>query len=680
MTYFLYRMRHQIRFLIVTFTLNVFGLGLFSVNTLISMKSRYMSYISDGIPVSYNLDVLTNGTAAISAMAVLVLALFGAVSAFDYCLKGESIDTYYGLPVTLRGKFWADFLSGYISHVAPLIPCSIFSMIMSVSVDDWNNKLSLLMNNTDQSGVVIQAFAKLNLTLLFSYTFAYLLSVIVTVCCGRVRSSVTYTAVCSIILMITGCAASGFVMLCQLGAGDIRNAIASVKNIPPLGTFFFKAKGIFDLISNKYFNTEEKLYASVFDDSLTIDPATCIILTVIIAVLVAASYFIFKHRKPENTGQPIAVKGFYYVFSGVVAFTLICLCCFFTYYDHNWWLSALISFIAAGIALLIFTAAGRPKKAHIKAAFIRGLAVTAGSILLLVIVDKTGAFGTRYYNISPSKTKSIRIILNDYGDELYFREKILLEDQTDIEKFIKLHNTTLKKHSDQLREGAYFIVTYDLANGKRIERFLDYRDNTVKAELINNVRSLPNYPKLSSISCRETIEESNSSLHAVIHDKFGEVSIPGSRAGELAEILSNEVREKYDATAVRAGYVKITSNEYGNSEYIPISEKYTDTISFVESFREYDENAEAFNIYLGYYPMSTSMSTGHLSMRVCVKIKDIGGEAEKELFSLFSKSRDNRAYNFTISASNGLSYYVPEENAERVTELILTIIEKSLAQ
>lgn len=669
-------MRHQIRFLIVTFMLSVLSLGLFSVNTLISMKSKYMSHISAGISVSYNLDVLTNGTAAISAMAVFALALFGAVSAFEYCLKGESTDTYYGLPVTLRGRFWADFLSGYISHVAPLIFCSIFSMIMSVSVDDWNNKLSLLMNNTDQSGVVIQAFAKLNLTLLFSCTFAYLLSVIVTVCCGRVRSSVTYTAVSSIILIITGCAASGFVMSCQLGAGDIWNAISSVKNVPPLGTFFFKAKGTFDLISNKYFNTEEKLYPSVFDDSLTIDPATCIFFTLIIAVLIAAAYFIFKHRKPENTGRPIAVNSFYYVFSGIVAFTLICLCSYIMYRLHMWWLSAVISVVAAGIALLTFTAVEKRGKAHFKKSMIRNGIVIAGCIALLFITDKTGAFGTRYYNISPDKTQSIEISINDQINiNLKHSESLVIDDKTDIERFIASNNETLKKYPDELQYGSGFTVTYNLSNGKRIKRRYYTTEETNRSinvlnELFNNVRSLPNYPKYSSEAAAEAIS-SDAEVYAIMHDQFGNITIPREHIEEFREILTREMRDKYDKNAERAGIVTVLASDRHTE--IPILKCYTDTISFAESFREYDGDAEAFTIYF----------QKDFSFYLKVRVKNVNDSAEKELFSLFEPAANNIQANsggLNIRSANQVIYYVPAENQERVIDLVMTIIEKNFTQ
>ncbi len=666
-TYFGYRMRRQFHFLIVTLMLNVLGIGVFSAASLARIKIRYTAHTTDGYStIPYELGVLTEGLVMISAIAVLALSLFGAISAFDYCLKNDHTDTFYGLPVTLRGRFWADFLSGYISHVASLLPCSVFSMIVSVSADDLYNKLSLVTTNTDQSGFMIKVFAELNLALFFTYTFAYVLSVIITVCCGRISSSVVFTSLCAVIPLILCGVTGGYVLACRIGVSNFNQFFPKVLgNTPPVGTFFIKVKDAVDTIYGK----TDPLYEVT-------SPMTYVIYSLVIAALIAAAYFIFKRRRPENTGRRLAVRSFYYVFSGIVAFSLICMICLITYSKHMWWLSALISAAAAGIALLIFTLASRRERSDFKKNMIRSLAVIAGSIVLLVIVDKTGAFGTRYYNTSPDKTQSINIIINDYSQANYFRENFTIEDRADIEKFISSLNNTLKNRSDELTYGSCFVVTYNLTNGQQITRRYDSggsssEQRSAVEELFGNVRSLPSYPKISSESISESIYQSTYA-EAVIHDKFGKVIIPKDHIPELADILSREVLEKYDNNAQLAGLISVDSDKYGSMS-IPISSSFTDTISFVESFREYDEDAVAFSMYI----------YSELRLTLDVKMKNVNNDAEKELFSLLKETNRNVYYfdaRIRITSSNGLEYYVPEENKERVIDLVLTIIEKNYTQ
>lgn len=677
-TYFCYRMRQQSCLAMITLILNILGIGLFSATTLAQIKSQYLDRVNGtSNSVSYDFSILSDGLVVLSTIAALALALFGATRAFDYCLKKDHTDTFYGLPVTLREKFRADFLSGFISHVATLIPCSIFSIIISISSDDYYSKLFNLTGYPYESGCMIKIFSELNLTLFFAYMFAYLLSVIITVCCGRTNSSVAFTSLSAIIALFTGCVVNGFVQTCRVGVDYLENIIIdSLENIPPLGLFFIKLWNITQLS----FDPEGMSYE--------ISPVLYVILVLTAAAITAAAYFIFKHRRPENTGRPIAVRGFYYVFSGIIAFTLICMICLIMYQLHMWWVSALISVIAAGITLLIFTVASRQERSDFKKNMIRSGIVIAGCLALLFITDKTGVFGTRYYNISPARTQSIKVSLNDYTKIGTYGETIIIDDKADIEQFIKSTNRTLKKRSDELDCGGGFHVLYNLANGKTVERsystsyYSDGSETSVLTELCDNVYALSGYPQYSSISAAESIGgyDISKDISVTLHDQFGEITIPKERFEELKAVITSEILEKYDSSAKTAGVISVSGYDKNNwinfSHYIPIRECYTDTISFAESLRTYDGEAEAFIISKYDYNNNNSLN-------VTIKIKNVNDEAEKELFSLLepvTRSGQHSSNGFNVSVSNRVNYYVPEENKERIIDLMLTVIDKNFSQ
>ncbi len=670
-TYFLYKLRSQLKFLVVSLALNILALPIFSINTLISYKRQYESSLTPEIYLDNDIMLsAAGGLEVISAMAVFAIALIGAVSPFNYCLRSERTDTIGALPVTLKGRFWADFLSGYISRVAPIIPCSVFSMILSVPINGWFNKIV----GADQGGIMIKAFLELNITFFISCTFAYVLSVLITVCCGKVSSSVSFTIISSIGLIVLSVIAGSFLVLCQTGTHRL-NSLELMKYIPPLGTFLLKTKGVCDEINKISAIGNNRLPDP--EDMILTNPSAYLIYALVIAAFIAAAYFAFKFRKPENTGHAVAVKKFYYAFSGVCAFMLICICCMILYRLHMWWLSALVSFAAAIIMLMIFALVRSRKRSELSKDFVRGSVVIVCCLAFLFVFDKTGAFGTRYHNISPEKTESLVISFRDFDSVSRNIESLTLTDKDDIRQFIDLTNKTLKKRSDELRYGNAFEVTYNLSSQKSIYR--SYTNNyAVQSgeemdavdEMIENVRSLPNYPRYSSESTAERL--SGDEIFVVMYDKFGKITIPKEHIGEFREILSREILEKYDKNAKEAGRVIVKHTD--GVDGIPIRSNFTDTISFAESFRVYDGDAVAFTI----------KSYEDIVMTVEVKVKDVDNAGEKELFSLLEQRSTYNNYDggsgFNITSENGLSYYVPEENKERVLELMMTILEKQFTQ
>ena len=200
--------------------------------------------------------------------------------------------------------------------------------------------------------------------------------------------------------------------------------------------------------------------------------------------------------------------------------------------------------------------------------------------------------------------------------------------------------------------------------------------------MYENVYDLPNYKEYSSKRVYNTINGEHTSSYAVMYDKFGKVYIPSSRNKEFSEILTREIREKFDKNAKNAGMITAVFNSSYSSDSsdIPILECYTDTIAFVESLREYDGEEEAFSI---------SASDKNFYASVSVKIKDADGAEEKELFSLLEPETNEHYFSgagsgvgtwFYIESSNNIKYYIPEENKERVLDLMLTIIEKIFSQ
>lgn len=641
-TYFHYRLRSRLKLTVVTFLLNFWSIVLFSLN---------YSGSNDN-------DILI-GLAVCAAVVQFALTIIGGTKAFDYCLNKESTDTFFSLPITRGEMFKADFLSGYISHVCTLLPCSFFSMIFACTIYQFGDNY-------------IGEFAELNLTLFLSYTFAYVLSALITICCGRKGSAVKYTLVSALLILAIVPTIGNYIRLCLID--DVSHTpLGDLAFAPPIGTFFIQSSILSEAIIKR---------TSLFSPYNLI---LYLFYIPIIAALIALAYFAFKFRKPENTGNNIAVKSFNYVFSGAVTFTLTCSVCRITYSLHMWWLSALISAVVGGIIMLILTLAEKPKQSERKKHFIKCGSIVVGCIALLFIFDKTGAFGARYYNISAENTIGIDIEINEqvsyFGGHQTIYENLSIHDKEDIKQFIGAYNKTLRDHSDELQGGNEVTIVFYHTDGRIVKRsysgalisFDNVTGNPENVtegieEMINNVRSLPHYPETSGREAALMIEMSNK-ITARLSGKFGEVDIGQNKA--IKEILSRDISEHFDINAEPVGM--ITCEFYNRYDNIPIQSGYVDTINYIESLRTDDGEKEAFSI--SYY--------GDPVIEMKLKLKHLEQSAVKELLSLLKvrgKDDNHSGNEFAISSTDGSSYYVPDENKERVIDLMLTIIETNSSE
>lgn len=665
-SYFLYRLRSQLTFLIITFVLNFCSVVLLSIETLQWIRED----------ARFNIDTLFILFLG-AAVAQFAITFIGGTRVFDHCLNKASTDTFYSLPIKRSEMFRGDFLSGYISHVATLIPCSVISMIIAIYAEDQCLKL-ISYYGSQIKGSLLASFAEMNLALFFSYTFAYVLSVIITICCGRKSSSIKYTLSASVMILVIIPLMSNFAGICRLENTEYYNTVDAITAAPPLGTFFLKA---YKAVENR-----NAIISSNLTMAFKINFIPYLIYIPVIAALIAVSYFIFKHRKPESTGTNIAVNGFYRFFAEAVTFILISFVCYCTYRMHMWWLSIMISLVVGCVSMLIFTLARKPKKSDAKKCIIRGGTVIISCIAVLFIIDKTGVFGTRYYNISPNKTESIEITIYDNisfsNIKRTIKEELLFTEQEDIEKFISSGNKTLRDHSDSIRYGNSLKVIYNLADGSRIERSyegtvssfdhttgeINYDPEGLK-EMIANIRSLPGYSKQSATAAFKAVNNSSDTT-AVIFGKFGVIDIPAYAQNGLQDILRRDITENFDIDAEPMGIISAEHNY--EITYIPIQADYIDTIDYIESLRTYDGKKEALSI--SYY--------GDPMISVKLKIKHLEQNEVKELLTLVKVGSQDSSYSknrFVIDSMDGLEYYVPDENTEHFLDLILTIIDNNSA-
>lgn len=668
--YLLYKLRAQFVPFIISALFNLLTLPLLAVEV-------GSSYWGIGVP---SLGDMLEKTLYFCALAVFLMSITGAARAFNTCVKRDETDTFGALPLTRREHFTADLLSGYIANVGPFFPCAIFAMIMSLFVDKGFNDNLISWGEESADGIVIEWFALMVLALFLLYTFSYITSAFVTVCCGKMSSSIIFTFVVSGLIMIAGAGIGTYAEQCATGL--------SVDNyyylafIPPLG-FLDMAREAFNIMGSLDLSRLSHF---------PVPPLWAILLIIAAgAAVVYASYRIFKNRRAERTGKVISSNVIYRTICtlSVIAVTSVSLSA--AYSLHAVWIPLLIAFGITAVLILVLEAIRGFKKAGLVITGARGLITMAVCVIALVIVDKTGAFGARYIGISPENIKEISVYCQESGcyrdydgyNISTYNGHLKFTEQSDISEFLKRHNATLKSRSNELSFGSTFSVSIRLKNGDYLNRgyranyhqlFADDPENVID-ELNNNLTYLPNFKTKKSENYADVLKDSEN-IKVQSLGIFGEADIPPEKCAEFYDLFTREFSEKYDPSDETAGAIMF---EYDDRKYlrrIDIPSSCTETLKFAEEFRQNDTERLAFSIY--------AVING-MDVRYAVTVKEAESELGRELISLLSSDGRSGFYKSSfytsVYSTDMNSYCIHSEDLPRVLDIITQLIEnKYLAE
>lgn len=665
-TYFLYKLRTQLVTFIISAMFNIISLPLYA--------GQIYSYYS-GYDVEGQSD-FTIGVLFLSVIILLVMAITGGARAFTVCTKKDHVDLLGSLPLTRKEHFFADFLSGYIVNVGAFIPCAVVTMIIAVCT---NKPFMEFVNASElHNGFIVEYFALVVLAVFLLYTFAYLFSALITVCSGKASMSIVYTIVVSVLMLIIGAGIGDYVVQCVTGLHI--DASTYMYFIPPLGLA---------ALAYDYYGVIAGIDLSQ-DVRLSLPWGVIAAYIIVGAGMIYAAYYIFKNRKAERTGRSIADNALYKALCimCVVAASSVSAASLFTF--HAIWIPFLISLVISIVIVFVFEAIRGFKKVGAIITGTRCAVTLVVCFAVLIIANKTGMFGWRYFNASPNNVESITTINknNDYyyswsrSDTHNYTENLTFDDQADIEQFIKDYNQTLKSCNKDLRSGNSFQVIFTLKNGKHVMRSFNqnyssfYRTthpdhaHDAIAILFGNVHSLPNYASKASEKYSEDLAKSyDFSIRTL--GIFGEVEIPSEMKNELCELFTREIKEKYSASDNTAGELifKQTVYGYAESQKIDIPSSCTETLAYANALRP--DNSDITALTINYYGNGSSIDYP-------ITVKSINGELGQELMSLLSTDTNGNYIRakFSIYSTNMISYYVPVNNEERVRDVVLKLIEQ----
>ncbi|MBD5129299.1 MAG: hypothetical protein HDT43_05185 [Ruminococcaceae bacterium] len=662
--YFLYRLKEQLRGLIICLICNLFVLP-FRAPEIYSSFGRI--YNNPGW-LSYHSYDVGEPISAICVAVLLIMPIIGAVNAFSGCNRRKYTDMLGGLPLTNKERFWGDFLSGYTAYVAPVIPAGVFALIMSFPTQSTLDRLDMMYGYEPSFKCVLFAVGMV-LSALVLLTFLYIVSTIAVVSCGRpvqsgIMSLMTLIAPALVVFGIAGC----FVEAITGVRNDEELLIKAFSLFPPLGMIWEIRDGYQPLLSTDVGDPPH--FSEFFSSEFSVlNPLYMLYVLVLAAALIFLAYVLFKSRRQEQTGTRVINKAYFYamlVITTVGSVTTVLM--FSTLLGFV--IPAVIAVIAAALIMLLLVLLRRYARREVVKTLVYWLGALIFGLGIYILFDKTGSFGQRYFNVSSDKVESAHVSVwkTKYSDKTQCGE-YEITDKAEIEKLINDYNNTCKEVYGGLTMGGQFCVDLTLEDGTVISRHISERaPDTVIHRFIDNFCRLDGFSEMQSswITDNEFI-----GCEVQLDGIFGTLTIPEDKLGEFAELYAEEVREKYYHAASEVGEIVFKNDKGFIFKYwFPIAEDYTRTINYLKSLYENSDYSNDDTLIL-------KIHRGPL-LTLNIYRKDMNSASVKELLSLIKPSSYDAAESETLDISFPDSYYVPKDAEQRVFELMLEIAEKSV--
>ncbi len=622
-----------------------------------------------------------------SCIGLYILALTGGARCFKVLTRRSRTDTLMCLPLNHSQRFWGDFLTGYITSAAPILPAGIVGIIIGAIVQG--------SHPTQHFAMFAFLYA---LTIFFFMTFGYTLSVLAAALCGNIPGSIVTSAVLAIISIGSFECWGRFFVQCIAGfPGNQYLASKMIEPVPSL-TAVINLLGMFGNIDL----AETDSINFFLDYGFAVkNPLNIVFYILLSAGLTALAYFISKHRKPEHNGEVFAAK---YGASAVTILLLVTVIggvSFLFMPEFGWIISSVAAVIASAIICVAAELILRQGVKKLGKRVIAYAVAACAAIGVSILIYGTHALGYSYYIPRADKIVSVQCKTKT-GNVLFTFNK-----KSDIEKFRDNHEQFLRTYMDYL--GTHDIswenyedpeactIEYALDNGKTYKRYYQTRIRHFSPEAY--VRESMAQDALNKLptALEDYVAQYTAPLDSPkiisaevsLGGTFGSYIIyPGNmvpnkfpnKLAEFAEVLKKDIEDHFDPEAMPIGYATVADN-WGTRDYY-ILDTYTNTIAFARDpanaifdNRNYTDDEPMTKYVISYNGQDVHI---HLSIR-----ENDNSPAVKELESLIKvvNSFDTekvhseeivRALKLT-SPDQVFNYYITENDQPQALKLILQI-------
>ena len=428
--------------------------------------------------------VITVCTTALAAF----LGIFAAVDSFK-CLHDKSVvDMKLALPMSNTQRFFSNFLSGLFTYLAPFLAAQVLSVLLCgygcLFMDgrtfyrityDYSGTITRTVDTPyvcDIFGQAMPILLKLIVGGTLCMLMLYVITVLITICCGNKFEAIAYTILINILIPLTiFCVLySMYDSLYGINAEDI--ALKVMLYISVVG-------GI--LASIDWAAQGDWLYNPDFVNHGT----WAIVFFLVTAALFALCFFLYRKRRAEQVSKPFVFKLAYYI---VVTCAMFCIISTFVIEDGE----LVPTIIISGIIYTIFEVVTNRGFRKFWMSIIKYAVTFVAVIAIIKVCEVTDGFGAVTRVPSVSSVKSVEIDYGGfYGDFslMYddytgrYMPNYVIKDKANIETVINAHQAIVDNYKEndvydeygnyvnsRMATSSTFTITYNLKTGGSFTR------------------------------------------------------------------------------------------------------------------------------------------------------------------------------------------------------------------
>lgn len=447
------------------------------IATIVSMYSG--NGYDDGTVEMY--AVIAICTTALAAF----LGIFAATSSFT-CLHEKSVvDMKLALPMNNTQRFLSNFLSGLFTYLAPFFAAQVVSLLLCgygllfmegktfYEIYYRDNQIVREPYVCDIFAEATPALIKLIIGGTLCMLMLYVISVLITICCGNKFEAIAYTILINILIPAT--------ILCVLySMYDSLYGIDAEMIALKVMLYISVAGGV--IASIDWATGGELTYGSEYINY----GVWVLVFFLVIAALFALCFFLYRKRRAEQVSKPFVFKLAYYIVLVCAMFCIISLL-------MTEGADLIPTIIVSGIIFMIFEVVTNRGFKKFWLSIIKYAAAFIAVVGVIVLSEKTDGFGAVQRVPSVSNVKSVEISYGGfYGDfwQMSYDEsgKVLIKEKENIEAIVSAHQDIIDFYNENQNSydrynswdydgllGIYksFTVTYNLKTGGSFTREYD---------------------------------------------------------------------------------------------------------------------------------------------------------------------------------------------------------------
>lgn len=459
--------RENRKFSIILLILHLVAVPAVALAAIISI---YTKHGTDNIEMYGVIAICTTALAAF-------LGIFAATSSFT-CLNDKSVvDMKLALPMNNTQRFLSNFLSGLFTYLAPFFTAQTISLLLCgygcLFMDgrtfyrisyDYSGDIARPIEIPyvcDIFGQVMPMLLKLIAGGTLCMLMLYVITVLITICCGNKFEAIAYTILINILIPLT--------IFCVLfSMYDSLYGIDAETIALKVMIYISVAGGV--LASIDWASQGDMFYGMDFINY----GVWALVFFLIIAALFVLSFFLYRKRRAEQVSKPFVFKLAYYI---VVICAMFCIISLSITEGGE----LVPTIIISAIIYTIFEVVTNRGFKKFWLSIIKYAATFVAVVAIIKVCEVTDGFGAVSRVPSVSAVKSIELDYSGfYGDFPvtydYFTGKVnapyLIKDKANIETIINAHQAIIDHYNEN-------IDSYDKYNYYGNNEELMTTDNTL---------------------------------------------------------------------------------------------------------------------------------------------------------------------------------------------------------